>query len=47
MQQKLAEDPSPEPVRRPDFRLSTGDVSFLKSIGIDPTRNARRRRKPA
>ena len=36
-----------EPDRPPNFRLSTDDVSFLKSIGIDPTRNARRRRKTA
>ncbi len=31
----------PEPV----FRLNSDDMSFLKSVGIDPTRCTRRRRK--
>ncbi|NJL26666.1 MAG: hypothetical protein HC897_01730 [Thermoanaerobaculia bacterium] len=30
------------PDREPEFRLSRSDVSFLKSVGIDPTRRARR-----
>lgn len=46
-QQPAVEAPPPEPPRPPRFCLSTEDVSFLKSIGIDPTRNARRRRKSA
>ena len=29
----------------PPFRVNADDVSFLKSIGIDPTRTVRRRRK--
>ncbi len=35
--------PSP-PKRKPSFRLSSDDVSFLKSVGIDPTRTVRRRK---
>lgn len=27
------------------FRIDGNDLSFLRSIGIDPTRKARRRRK--
>lgn len=30
---------------KPSFRIDGRDLSFLKSIGIDPTRKARRRRK--
>ena len=29
---------------RPSFRINSGDLSFLKAIGIDPTRRVRRRR---
>lgn len=29
---------------QPAFRINGGDLSFLKSIGIDPTRRGRRRR---
>lgn len=46
-QQQSEEEAPRKPVPPATFRLSTEDVSFLKSIGIDPTRNARRRRKPA
>lgn len=28
----------------PSFRINSGDVSFLRTIGIDPTRRVRRRR---
>lgn len=28
----------------PGFRIDTQDLSFLKSLGIDPTRRVRRRR---
>ena len=28
----------------PSFRINSGDLSFLKAIGIDPTRRVRRRR---
>ena len=32
--------------RSPDtFRIDAGDLSFLRSIGIDPTRRARARRR--
>lgn len=30
--------------REPKFLLSRSDVCFLKSVGIDPTRRARRRK---
>ncbi len=33
------------PVCEPVFRLNSEDLSFLKSVGIDPTRCPRRRRK--
>ena len=42
---ELAPQP-PDPARKPAFRLNGDDVTFLKSIGIDPTRAVRRRRKP-
>ena len=45
-QEKAPQTPAAPDTRPPSFRLNTEDVSFLKSIGIDPTRNARRRRKP-
>ncbi|MEM8959893.1 MAG: hypothetical protein AAGD38_00305 [Acidobacteriota bacterium] len=32
------------PSREPAFRLDNQDVSFLRALGIDPTRPARRRR---
>ena len=35
---------APEPLPEPAFRLDGDDVSFLKSMRIDPTRQARRRR---
>ena len=35
------EKPQPEPV----FRIDGRDLSFLRSIGIDPTRRVRRRRR--
>ncbi|HEX9732489.1 MAG TPA: hypothetical protein VGG06_10945 [Thermoanaerobaculia bacterium] len=38
--------PPGNPARKPAFRLDGKDVTFLKSIGIDPTRSIRRRRKP-
>lgn len=28
----------------PTFRINSNDLSFLKSVGIDPTRRVRRRR---
>lgn len=31
---------------KPGFLLNQGDVSFLESVGIDPTRPSRRRRTP-
>ena len=31
------------PRARPAFRIHAGDLSFLRSIGIDPTRRTRRR----
>lgn len=31
--------------RRPGFRIDASDLAFLRSIGIDPTRRAPRRRK--
>ena len=33
----------PLPVQEPVFQINGPDLSFLKSIGIDPTRRARRR----
>lgn len=48
----LGEPPPPETTEptvetpAPPFRVNTDDVTFLKSIGIDPTRAVRRRRKP-
>lgn len=33
--------PAPEPV----FRIDGRDLSFLRSVGIDPTRRVRRRRR--
>lgn len=38
-----AAEPSRER-RSPTFRLSSDDVAFLRSIGIDPTRSVRRRK---
>lgn len=32
------------PSRKPVFRINGKDLSFLRSIGIDPTRRLRRRR---
>lgn len=29
----------------PSFRINGGDLSFLRSVGIDPTRTLRRRRR--
>jgi hypothetical protein len=29
---------------QPEFRINSSDLSFLRSIGIDPTRRLRRRR---
>jgi len=43
--EELAPRP-PQPVHKPAFRINGEDVTFLKSIGIDPTRSVRRRRKP-
>lgn len=43
MSLKLEMQP-PEPPPEPAFRLDGDDVSFLKSMRIDPTRRARRRR---
>lgn len=36
---------SPE-AARPDFVIHSQDLAFLRSLGIDPTRSLRRRRKP-
>ena len=33
------------PEREPAFRIDSRDLSFLKSVGIDPTRRVRRRRR--
>lgn len=33
------------PTTKPSFRLNTADVAFLRSVGIDGTRPARRRRR--
>jgi hypothetical protein len=33
----------PLPPQEPVFQINGQDLSFLKSIGIDPTRRARRR----
>ncbi|HVS01292.1 MAG TPA: hypothetical protein VMT16_00860 [Thermoanaerobaculia bacterium] len=35
---------STEHLEEPSFRIHGGDLAFLKSIGIDPTRRTRRRR---
>jgi hypothetical protein len=40
---RLALTPRPDD-GGPAFRLNSGDVSFLESLGIDPTRSARGRR---
>ena len=32
------------PATEPVFKINTEDLSFLRSIGIDPTRKSRRRR---
>lgn len=42
--EELAPRP-PHSVHKPAFRLNGDDVTFLRSIGIDPTRAVRRRRK--
>lgn len=36
--------PNRKPEREPQFRINGTDLSFLRSIGIDPTRRQRRRR---
>lgn len=41
----VVEDDRRLPAKRPAFCLDSEDVAFLKSIGIDPTRSVRRRRK--
>jgi hypothetical protein len=33
----------PVPPQEPTFQINGGDLGFLRSIGIDPTRRARRR----
>ncbi len=42
------EDDDPQPIAatsaRPSFQINGDDLSFLRSIGIDPTRKIRRRR---
>ena len=35
---------TPSPGGEPSFRINTRDLSFLRSIGIDPTRKRRGRR---
>ena len=35
---------SPPPSGEPVFKINTGDLAFLRSIGIDPTRKSRSRR---
>lgn len=44
--EQLGPPAPPEPAAKAAFRLNGGDVTFLRSIGIDPTRAVRRRRKP-
>lgn len=48
--QSLALPAEASAVRRrepePSFRIYGGDLDFLRSIGIDPTRRIRRRRSP-
>ncbi len=40
----LPDRPLPDrSLREPGFRLNSDDVTFLKSLGIDPTRSPRRR----
>lgn len=39
-QPKESTEPLPDPV----FRIDSSDLSFLRSVGIDPTRRTRRRR---
>lgn len=34
-----------EALKEVDFRINGGDLSFLRSVGIDPTRTLRRRRR--
>ncbi len=36
--------PRPKQEEDPSFRINGKDLSFLKSVGIDPTRKLRRRR---
>lgn len=38
------EDPVPALTAAPTFRINGGDLSFLRSIGIDPTRRPRKKR---
>ncbi len=33
-----------DPEEDPSFRIDSQDLSFLRSVGIDPTRRVRRRR---
>lgn len=35
----------PLPLGEPSFRIDGRDLAFLRSLGIDPTRRCRRRRK--
>lgn len=42
---QLAARPSGPPPEEPAFRINGADVDLLRSLGIDPTRKARRRRK--
>lgn len=36
--------PTPPAARKPVFQINGKDLTFLRSIGIDPTRRGRRRR---
>ena len=36
--------PEPPPRRQPVFQITGRDLSFIRSIGIDPTRSGKRRR---
>ena len=38
------EEPVPALTSAPTFRINGRDLSFLRSIGIDPTRRARKKR---
>lgn len=41
---ELSEPLKALPEHNPTFRIDGGDLTFLRSIGIDPTRRMRRRR---